>query len=249
MEDGFSERKGEWESGRIWTWNKVKARSECGNKGGEWKGERKKEEEYLRENRGWERPERELGLPSDARSASTGGYMEMLVKYIIPAWQCNSLICLAPPAATPKPCIQTPGADGNGVDRRPKRPIEDLQTRFCYCYRLFPFHRHLSLHFRSLCFCFIQTAGPTGWGTALQNREKYRERKYANSSTDTRIVSVLKRGSETALENVNLGCNIHFPPILMLKNYWNMENVIINLKVFYRLKICNDIINLAECKL
>lgn len=31
------------------------------------------------------------------------GYMEMLVKYIIPAWQCNSLICLAPPAATPKP--------------------------------------------------------------------------------------------------------------------------------------------------
>lgn len=27
------------------------------------------------------------------------GYMEMLVKYIIPAWQCNSLICLAPPAA------------------------------------------------------------------------------------------------------------------------------------------------------
>lgn len=165
----LGKRKGERESGRIWTWNKVKARRECGYKG----GERKKNEENLGENRGWERPERELSLSSDARSASTGGYMEMLVKYIIPAWQCNSLICLAPPAATLKPCIQIQGADGNGVDWRPKRPIEDLQTRCCYCYRLsptyHPFQNHLSLHFRStsLWSCSIQTTSPTGWRTAL----------------------------------------------------------------------------------
>lgn len=39
--------------------------------------------------------------------------MEMLVKYIIPAWQCNSLIC-APPARHPRGCWKT----GPGEDRR-----------------------------------------------------------------------------------------------------------------------------------
>lgn len=76
------------------------------------------------------------------------GCMEMLVKYIILAWQCNSLICLAPPGVlspTHTVCSYTyshthiiPYIDElEGVDRRRRRlegrkrergPIEDLQT-------------------------------------------------------------------------------------------------------------------------
>lgn len=44
------------------------------------------------------------------------GCMEMLVKYIIPAWQCNSLIS-APPARDPGGCWKTESQSEGGAER------------------------------------------------------------------------------------------------------------------------------------
>lgn len=103
-------------------------------------GKRRRKREEIEEGREKAKNARVREL-RDTRERLCRGYMEMLVKYIIPAWQCNSLICLAPPAALPQTIRALQGwmavvvsarellVNGETADRGLKRPIEDLQTR------------------------------------------------------------------------------------------------------------------------